>query len=273
MKERATSDETALRKTQRWLASAILQPERLDEAGFGPEAADLLVAPPAGDVVARLRAYTGGYPARIAEAVEEAFPALTHVIGHARLHELLGRYLPHVVAGIYNLNDVGGSLPAFVAGDAIAREFPFAPDLAELERAVQRAFHAREKPPFDPAAMAGWTMDEWSSAVLAFQPSVAVVTSKWPIRDIWAARETPVEEIDIELEGRPDRVLVHRAEFQVVCESISDDEAAALRVLLAGTTLGHMAEQLGDEGRDPSSVAQWFARWNSRGLVAGCSST
>ena len=54
MKEKATADETALRTAQRWLASAILRTERLDEAAFAGEAAELFVTPPAGDVAAML---------------------------------------------------------------------------------------------------------------------------------------------------------------------------------------------------------------------------
>jgi hypothetical protein len=272
MKERATAAETALREMQRWLASAILRPDRLQETAFAREAAERLAVPVAGAVVARLRAYADGYPARIGEALEEAFPALAHVVGHARFHGLIERYLPRVPAGLYNLNDVGAAFPAFLAGDPLAHELGFAPDLARLERAVHLAFHAREKAAFDPAGLAAWTMQEWSAATLEFQPSVALIESTWPIRDIWAARDTPVEEIDIDLQGRADRVLVHRAGFQVVCESIAEDEAAALALLLARLTLGEMAERLGGEGRDAGAVAQWFARWSSRGLVTGCSS-
>ena len=262
-----------LRRAQRWLASVILEPDKLVEPGFGREAEGVLVTPSAGAdaVVERLRAYTGGYPARICEALAEAYPALEHVIGASAFHDLSRRYLAHVPGGIRNLNDVGKLLPSFLADDALVADFPFAPDLARLESAIHVAFHAREVSPLDPATLSDWTLEDWSAAVLRFQPSVALVRSEWPIRDIWAARETPIEEIDIAVEGRPDRVLVYRTGYQVMCEWIEEDEAVALAAMLAGATLGDTAEQLAEGGGDAEAVARWFARWSGSGLIAGCS--
>jgi hypothetical protein len=252
------------------MSSLILEPDRLEDPGFGREIDDLVVSRSRERTIARLRAYTGGYPARIGESLRESFPALAHVLGAGGFDALVRRYLPHAPAGIYNLNDVGGGLAAFLCTDVAGRELPFAPDLARLEWAVQRAFHAREKELLDPASTAGWTLEDWSAAVLELQPSVAVVRSSWPIRDVWAARDTPVEEIDIETEGRADRVLVHRAGYRVACESIDDDEANAIEALCRGVTLGEVAEDLAEGGADPNAVARWFSLWSARGLIAGC---
>ena len=270
MKGYAT-DEAPLRETQRWLASLILDPEKLDDAAVRAEIAELLAQPCHGAAVERLRAYTGGYPARIGESLAESHPALKHVVGASAFQELVGRYLGSVPLGIRNLNEVGRGLAAILATDRLAEELPFIVDLARLEAAVHAAFHAREKPALDPATVAGWTLEDWNCAVLEFQPAVAVVRSDWPIREIWAARNTPVEDIDIALEGRRNRVLVHRAGFDVACETIDDDEAFMLDTLRAGVTLGDAAEALAERGGDAEAVARWLRHWSASGLVAGCS--
>jgi len=259
-----------LRQTQRWLASVILAPERLDDPGFASEIASVVAIDDPARAVTRLRAYTGGYPARIGDALEQDYPALVHVVGHRAFHLLVERYLPHVAAGIYNLNDVGGRFADVVARDDIAVEYPFAPDLVRLETAVRAAFHARDGAPLDAATLADWTLEDWDAAVLRFQPSVFLVRSQWPVRDIWDARETPIEEIDIAMEGTAQSVLVHRTGLQVTCEAIGDDEAHALELLLAGRRLGDVAEEIAECGGDPDAVGGWFSRWHGRGLIVAC---
>ena len=259
-----------LRETQRWMASIVLSPDKLDDAGFGHEIDAVIATADRATAIERLRAYAGGYPARISEALAQDHPALAHVLGRRELSALVLRYLPHVPAGLRSLDDVGSALPAFLEADPATRDFPFAPDLARLEQAVRRAFHARELEPFDAAPLAGWTLEDWSAATLTFQPSVAVVRSAWPIHDLWRARDVPVEEIDIDLVERPDRVLVHRFGFQVVCESIAEVEAAALEALLGGASLGSTAEDLARRCGDAGEIGRCFARWRALGLVVAC---
>jgi hypothetical protein len=257
----------SLRETQRWLAGLILDPSRLDGAACAPSE---VVA--ADDATARIRlgAYTGGYPARIEEALAEAFPAVRHVLGGSTFHALLHRYLPHVPAGIYNLNDVGAALPEHLATDPVAADVPLVVDLSRLELAVQRAFHATLEPPFDPPPLAAWTLDDWDAAVLRFQPGVALVRSPWPIHDVWAARTQPRESIDIVVEGRPQRVLVYRAGQRLIVETIDEEQAAVLARLMDGETLGSAMEALATSGGTTDVVGGWLAGWVGRGLLAGC---
>jgi hypothetical protein len=253
----------SLRDVQRWLAGVILHPDGVDESRAGP-----IVRPPRGTVGERLRAYTDGYPARLHEALQEAFPALAHLVGAAAFAEAVRRYRVAVPDGIYNLADVGRCLPQFLTDDAVGRAYPFAPDLARLEWAVQRAFHARPEAPFDAASVAGWGPDEWSSARIRFQPGATVVVSAWPIHALWRARETPIDDIDIEVEGRPETVLVHRVGYRVACDPIGADEASVLGRLLGGHTLEESTADLAVDQAE--ALGGWTAGWVQRGIVACC---
>jgi hypothetical protein len=258
----------SLRDTQRWLAGVILDPAQLDAGGGDPTAT---IVADAATARIRLGAYTGGYPARLEEALAEGFPALRHVLGADTFHALVHRYVPHVPAGIYNLHDVGANLAAFLARDEIAREVPLCVDLARLELAVHRAFHATLAPPFDPTALAGWSVEDWDGAVVRMQPGVALVDSPWPIHDVWEARTRPRETIDIVVEGRPQRVLVYRDGWRVAAEVLGFAEAGVLEQVLAGETLGIVMTRLAAHDVDGNAVTSWLAGWVSRGLVAACS--
>ena len=248
------------------MAALILQPERIDRE----DAHGMIARPPRGTVAERLHVYAGGYPARIQESLEESFPAVAHVLGPRAFTSLTHRYLRAVPPPSYNLNDVGAALPDFLRGDALTPSLPFLPDLARLEWQLTRAFHAFDEPPLDPTVLSAWSTEDWERAILRFQPSVALVTSEWPIRSIWEARETPVDEIDLDLRDRPDRVLIYRSALTVHCESLGVDEAAALNALLDERTLGEVSEALAAAGHAPGTVSEWFARWMSLGIIRGC---
>jgi len=266
MMEPANRPMPTLRAAQQWMASLIVHPERLERGT--PEW--VIAAPPQGHCRERLEVYINGYPARVQEAIEESFPAVTHVIGHRATHELVERYVHSLARHSYNVNDVGAELPDLLRSDTLAEQFPFLPDLAQLEWAITRAFHAHDQPPLDLQRLANWTDEQWQHAVLRFQPSVAVVCSPWPIRELWEARDTPIEAIDIDLRDRPDQVLAYRVGYGVRCESIRRDQALVLGALLTGHALG---EVIGANGGDPTSVSVWFARWVQAGLITDCTSS
>lgn len=262
---------TSLSDHQRWLAALILEPDRLAGDPSGS------MAPVALDDVdlarTRLGAYVGGYAARLAEAIEEAYPAIHAIVGSEELRALVGRYRVAAPAGVYSLTDVGMNLPAFLAGDPLSHRLPFLPDLATLEWAVLRAFHSFERERFDPASAAGWGLEAWERARLRFQPAVAVRCSAWPILDLWNLRETSPErrrEIDLAVEGRPQCVLVCRDGLAVSCELVSPTKARVLGALLAGQRLGQALESLTESIDESIDVGTWFAEWTARGIVVDC---
>ncbi len=222
------------------------------------------------DVPTRLGVYTGGYPARLREALLEAFPAVAKIVGDGSLASMVERYRPHVPTGWCNLNFVGRALPDFLLSDRLAEELPFLPDLARLEWCVVECFHARVGEPFDLATAASWELDDWASARIAFQPGVALVSSPWPIHELRAARKRERSEIDVELVGRPQSVWVYRQGFEVVTELLDEVEAGIAQGLLEGRTLGDVMGQMEAESADAGSVLDLFARFATLGLVSAC---
>ncbi|HYB98748.1 MAG TPA: putative DNA-binding domain-containing protein [Candidatus Limnocylindrales bacterium] len=217
-----------------------------------------------------ITAYAAGYPARIREALAETFEAVEHVAGAAAFTELTLRYVRACPPRSYNLNHAGNDLPRFLATDRLAEQLPFLPDLAELELRIAQAFHADVEPAFDPAALAGWDEQRWEEAVLRFQPSLAVVTSRWPLRAIWRSRSTAVQDVDIALNGRPERVLIWKSGLEVQLDDLEEDAARALSYLRAGTRLGATMEALCERGAEPAAVLHAFARWTAMGLITTC---
>jgi len=262
MAEKSPSLAELQRRMAAHIAAHVHDPATRDAALEG-----WLRLPPSVDAAERLRVYGNGYPARLLEALEEAFPALLVILGKVELAHLAQRYIAAVDLSSATLNDVGARFPEHCRRDDIVARLPFVADLAALEWQILRAFHCREEAPVDPRIFAAWDMDDWERAVLRFQPSLAVVRSPWPIHALWQCRDTPRDEIDVDLNDRPQTVLVHRDGLEVHVGTLEPAEAAALESLHGGATLAATMEQLAALDAAPEGVMTHFAAWIRAGLI------
>ena len=111
--------------------------------------------------------------------------------------------------------------------------------------------------------------EAWEHLQLAFQPSVGLIASSWPVLDIWQARTQPRETIHINLIDHPQRIVVYRHDVHVRCESLDASQYTVLHGLQAGRTLGNVCEELATHSNEVPPVTAWFTRWMSLGLLAG----
>jgi hypothetical protein len=250
-----------LRELQQALSEHIV-------AGDGPPL-DAWVRVPAGaDLAARIAVYTDGYPARVTEAVAESFPALANILGDGSLAKLCERYRASLGSVPTNLNDVGADLPHFLRTDPLTERLAFLPDLAELEWAVTRCFHAAAEDPFDPIDCKDWSLDDWPRAQITFQPGLALLRSRWPLRALHATRNQDRSEIDVDLEQGGECVLVFRRDFEVAVEVVPPNEADAIEAFAEGATLEAVSAGLAREGTRNDAVVELFQRWVSAALIA-----
>jgi len=255
--------QPSLADLERALAARIVEGDRADLDSW-------ICVPAEADPAARVAVYVGGYPARIREALRETFPAVAHILGGGSFAALAARYAKAVPADLRNLNFVGAALPAYLESDRAADDLPFLPALAELEWAVERCFHSDLQPAFEPSTCAGWSMEDWERATIGFQSGLALVCAPWPLRELRETRDRDRSEIDVDLVGRYDRVLVYRRGFDVVVESIGKAEAEAIGSLRNRERLGEVTTKLAGLGADADSVVGFFGRWVSLGLVVSC---
>lgn len=251
----------SLPELQRAFAAQILAGDPQPSAALGR----WLAVPPGHAAAERLAVHVDGYPARLHDALHEAFPAVAHLVGAGAFHALVQRYRRAAALRSYNLNDAGSELVAHLRGDPLAAELPFLADLAALEWAMARAFHAVETAPLATADLASLAPEAIVAGGVRFQPSLALVESPWPIHALWSARETPHAAIDVALSAG-ESVAVWRRDLDVECRVLDAEAAAVLRALLAGASIAVAAEQ----APDPAEAIAWLGEWIGAGLVASC---
>jgi hypothetical protein len=155
---------------------------------------------------------------------EEFFRAMAQV--YVRAHPPRSRLL----------TTYGDNFADFIAGFEPAAELEYLADVARLESARTRAFHAADALPVDPSALQ--SIDESALGDLRFvpHPAAEIVRSAFPIVTIWAMNSGERELEAIE-DWRGEDALVVRPQFDVFVRALPAGGAVFLAALFSGSRL------------------------------------
>lgn len=135
----------------------------------------------------------------------------------------------------------GDEFPAFLADFEPAREVPYLTDVARLEAARTRAYHAADAKPLLPAALSGGLPDALAGMRFVLHPSVEIVASDYPIVTIWAMNSGEIDLAPI-TDWRGEDALVSRPGFDVEVRRLPPGAMTFLQGLGSGTALGAAAQ-------------------------------
>ena len=185
----------------------------------------------------RFAVYRNNLAASLTEALEIGFPVLRKLMGegpfrtlallYARRHPPRGRQLAHY----------GQQMPDFLAGIAQLAGYPYLPDIARLELALRRSYHAADHAPLDASALAPEELMELSPRLA---PSAEILSSAHPIHGLWQRNTTP--DAPRPRPG-PEAVLVARAGFDPAVHLLSPGALAFARALDGKTTIALALER------------------------------
>lgn len=150
---------------------------------------------------------------------------------------------PHSVV----LAQFGAGLPDFIAGFAPAAELPYLADLARLEQARVRAFHAADAQPLTAGGLARQLATPSSEsrtappgtspdARLTLHPSLSVLKSRFAVVSIWASQQADAgaEAVDWQ---QPEAAWVLRQGDAVVVVKVTEATADFCQGLIDGLNL------------------------------------
>jgi hypothetical protein len=240
-------------------ASAIL---REDEAPV----ASLIVAdglPPA----ARVQVYRNHVLSSLTSTLETTYPVVCRLVDRRFFGFVADRYIRSQPPTGPCLFEYGAGLADFLAGFPPCAGYPYLPDVARLEWAMNAALHAADVPAMAAGALAAVPPADVGRLVFRLDPSAAWLRSPWPIDRVWQANQAGADpdalvdlaagEARLEIRRQGDRVSFRRLEaaafafraglgrgstLEVAADAaLAEDEAfdltAALRALLDETLL------------------------------------
>jgi hypothetical protein len=195
------------------------------------------------DPAVRFAVYRNNVAVSLVEALADTFPVTRELVGPPFFEAMARCFVSAKPPRSPVLTAYGDSFPDFIAGFAPAHALPYLPDLARLELARVRAYHAPDAEPLGTAALAGHLAnpDRLPGTRVALHPSAAVLVSAHAIVALWAAHQGDgrIEDVDLD---RPECALVLRQGDDVLVLSVPRGAAAFVAALGAGTPLGEAAE-------------------------------
>jgi hypothetical protein len=216
-----------------WFADALLNP---DQPIPGAITAHNTAMP-----TRRFAVYRNNVVVSLVKALKNRFPAVEKIVGEEFFAAMARVFVTQQPPRSPLLASYGDEFPGFVTAFEPARELPYLSDVARLEAARTRAYHAADATPLGAGDLATLDADAIAAVRIDLHPSAEIVRSPHPVVTIWAMNsgEQPLAPIE---NWRGEDALVVRPHLEVEVRALPPGGAAFLLALAAGRPLGEAAE-------------------------------
>jgi hypothetical protein len=189
----------------------------------------------------RFAVYRNNVVAGLASALRDRFPVVEKIVGEAFFGAMARVFVVERPPRMPLLAIYGDGFAAFIAGFEPARELPYLADVARLEAARTRAYHAADATPLDAGRFAALDAGLVGGIRVDLHPSAEIVRSPHPIVTIWAMNSGQRALAPIE-DWRGEDAIVVRPYLDVEVRILPPGGAAFLLALAKDMTLGEAAE-------------------------------
>lgn len=192
----------------------------------------------------RLNIYRNNVFTSLGNALGDVFTTVRRLVGEDFFGLASRHYIRRHPSQSGNLHDFGQHFAAFLEGFAPASEHAYLADVARLDWARDRAFHAGACNAFPIERLAAVAPARQAALRFVLHPAVRLLSSRFPIARIWEANgdaAVPGEPIDLLSGG--ERLLINRPERTVTHQRLSAGEYRLLAALQAECAFGDACER------------------------------
>ena len=184
----------------------------------------------------RFDVYRNNVAASLTNALETAFPATSRLLGPENFRTVAGRFLRLSPPDSPLMMHYGTGFADFLAGVDGLASMGYLPDIARLEQALRRAYHAADHLPLAPDALARTAPEALPQLRFTFAPSVHLLISDWPVLDIYRYALSPEAP---KPRAQAQAILLARNDFDPVPHLLPHQSGPLIHALMTGETLGN----------------------------------
>lgn len=189
----------------------------------------------------RFNVYRNNVFASLTEALVTRFPVCHALVGDEFFRAMARVFIELSPPRSPVLITYGDDFANFIETFPPAHPVPYLGDVARLEAALTRAYHAADASPLTVDELAALAPHRWEHTHLELHPSVQIITSLHPIVSIWETHICPDEHPLIDSSIGED-ALVARPDSHVEVHRLPPGAAAFLTALLKGASLRAAAD-------------------------------
>jgi hypothetical protein len=219
--------------TETAFAAALLDPAKPVPAG--------IISARGEHDAARFAVYRNNVFVGLTRALANRFPVTERLVGTEFFAGMARVFAGRVQPASPLIFDYGDGFPAFVEAFAPARSLPWLADVARIEAAFTRAYHAADLEPLSLDRIAAIDPELLTSARLVAHPSATLTSSRYPAGSIWAAHQK--ETVEPLLARGAETVLVIRPRLDVSVHVLPAQDSAFAAALFQGDEIGSAAER------------------------------
>jgi len=197
------------------------------------------------DPAGRLQIYGNNARAMFEGALERTYPVLRRRVGDDYFRQLARSYRERHASPSGDLHWVGRGFPTFVAATEADTGYAWLADLAALEWACEVALNAAWVTPLAVESLAAISDESIAGTRLELQPSLACVSSPFPILDVWQANQPDASGDAVDLTRGAQHVLVCCGPGGLGLLAVERDAFEFIRALQEGASLGAAVDNSG----------------------------
>lgn len=217
----------------------------------------------------RFAVYRNNVTVSLVNALRARFPVIEKLVGEEFYFAMAAVFVRESPPRSPILSVYGDDFPGFLERFPPMAEFGYAPDVARLEAARTRAYHAADATPLTMEALAGIDPASIDGLRVELHPSTQIVRSRHAIVTIWAMNSGEMELAPTDT-GLPEDALVARSNDTVTVTKLAPGVAAFLLALRKGHALADAAAVAFAEAKDFDLTAS-LAHLFGTGLVTALS--
>src|SRR5712671_5592859 len=146
----------------------------------------------------RFAVYRNNVVAGLVKALKSRFPVVEKIVGEEFFAAMARVFVVERPPRSPLLATYGDVFPAFIAAFEPARELPYLADVARLEAARTRSYHAADATPVGAGHFAAINTHAVGGIRVGMHPSTEIVRSPYPVVTIWAMNSGEQELAPIE---------------------------------------------------------------------------
>ena len=195
----------------------------------------------------------GIYRNNVASALKNSlgvrYPVVEELVGSEFFFMMCREYVAVNKPKSAVLISYGADFAKFILQFEPASTVPYLSDVAELEDAWWRVYHAADKKPLSREILTALAPEAWGETRLRFVPSAQLVKLKYSAFSIWRAhREANFDMPDIV--DNPEHVLIYRDGTSVMVQALTIEFNVFLNALFYSKTLLEAVEAALDENKN-----------------------
>ena len=214
----------------------------------------------------RFAVYRNNVYAGLINALAGRFPATAKLVGEAFFRAMAREYVEKSPPSSAVLLLYGADFPDFMGAFPPAFPVPYLADVARLEWAWHRAYHAADVEPLSQDALAA-LVARADEIALKLHPSLSVIRSIYPVVTVWELALRDGEDEPGRLQADGEDALVLRPALQVTVRRLPRGGAAFVQALMEGKNLPVAAAAVLEAEPDFDLVANLAGLMRSGAIV------